>query len=348
MTFESHLEGRERAQLILVGAVAIAFIVMGLVVVFNTVLYTENVASTGAVNEPREAAELKAGTELGTKKLVGRVSTNGNWTSQSALNSSIASNVSAYSDGMRNVTAASSPTFVSFRRVDVTKWGVNVQHHDGSEFDNGSTLVGGDGNWTVAKPNARTGGFTMTVKRASLDPVRSAGGRPFGIVWAANDGTGNYTVWLYQNSSGNVVVQTLQNTSSPEDAYDETEGCALPDSDSEANVTIDFDEGVIEGYPECSKELDVDSAVAYSEKRSIRFRNGNNASGQYSLVVNDESYVGDDVKNATGGPLSFPLTADETPYYTWATWSIELEMTIQSPSMSFTDTFVIEVYNRSR
>jgi hypothetical protein len=48
-------DSRERAQLILVGSIAIAFVVIGLVVVINTVLFTENVATSGSIERSGSA-----------------------------------------------------------------------------------------------------------------------------------------------------------------------------------------------------------------------------------------------------------------------------------------------------
>jgi len=52
-------EDPSRAQIVLVGALAIAFIVLGIVVVFNTSLYAENVDSTGTVSSVNQAEQVR-------------------------------------------------------------------------------------------------------------------------------------------------------------------------------------------------------------------------------------------------------------------------------------------------
>ena len=47
---------RDRGQLLLVGAVAIAFIILGVVVVFNGVLYTQTISGGGTTAETRDVA----------------------------------------------------------------------------------------------------------------------------------------------------------------------------------------------------------------------------------------------------------------------------------------------------
>ncbi|NHN40163.1 hypothetical protein G9C85_00745 [Halorubellus sp. JP-L1] len=342
-------EHSERAQLILVGAVAIAFIVLGLAVVFNTVLYTENVASSGAVNEPREAQQMNREARLGTQRLVDRIGTGNNWTNDDALEDAIEGNVSAYSSGLANVTGNSRPTMVSLQVDEVTQMGAYVQHRDGSAFDDESA-IDADRNWTLATNDARTRAFETTFRVDSLDGPRGVGGDPFRIVWDSSESSGTYTVWIYRTGTGpddDVVVQPVANRSNPKVAWDASEACVLPGSADNDTVTIDFENGVIDGYPSCSDELDVNTAVQRSEERSIDFFNGTKAAGQYGLVVDDDGNVGSDVFDPTtlGGGL---LTGDETPYYTHVAWSVEFEMTYGSGSVTFTESYEIEVYNRSR
>lgn len=58
---------RDRGQLILIGAISIAFILLGVVVVFNSVQYTETVNNGGASDDLRDVriveSELKTGIE---------------------------------------------------------------------------------------------------------------------------------------------------------------------------------------------------------------------------------------------------------------------------------------------
>lgn len=339
-------EERSRAQLILVGAVAIAFIVMGLVVVFNTILYTENVASSGGVSEPREAQRMKAASEAGSRGLVHRVGTDGNWTTQLGLETAIEENASRYSGNVTNVTADRTPAFLEFDVTGVDQFGVNLKQKDGSEFVDNT----GARNWTAAVSGAQTGGFEMTVDVDSLDAPKGTNGAPFRLVWESDDSSGTYTVWLYRTGTGanaDVVIQTLTNESAPTTAYDASEECVLSGSGTEDNVTIDFQDGEIEGYPVCSRELGVGDGVQYSEERSLKFLNGTKAAGDYSLVVDQEANLDTSlVTDGTGG-VPLPPALSNRPYYTWAAWSVDYTVTYESSQVTVTETYVMEVYNRT-
>ncbi len=63
----------ERAQLLLVGAVAIALIILGLVVVYNTILFTENQAPTQSLDDSATTGRVQAQLVNDTEKLVNYV-----------------------------------------------------------------------------------------------------------------------------------------------------------------------------------------------------------------------------------------------------------------------------------
>jgi len=60
----------DRGQLLLVGAVAIAVIILGLVVVYNTILFTETRAPTQSLDDTSDADTLRVQTTNTTRKLV--------------------------------------------------------------------------------------------------------------------------------------------------------------------------------------------------------------------------------------------------------------------------------------
>lgn len=66
----------ERGQLLLVGAIAIALVLMGLVVVFNTVLYTETTAPTETLESADEAEALNQQVRNDTREILFRIANN--------------------------------------------------------------------------------------------------------------------------------------------------------------------------------------------------------------------------------------------------------------------------------
>lgn len=60
---------RDRAQLVLIGAISIAFILLGVVVVFNSVQYTETVNNGGANDDLQDARMVESELQRGIEAL---------------------------------------------------------------------------------------------------------------------------------------------------------------------------------------------------------------------------------------------------------------------------------------
>ena len=328
----------ERAQLILVGAVAIAFIVLGLAVVFNTVLYTENVASTGAASAPRDAQILNQEVELGSKRLVERVNHQTKPKLPSQANANLTANLSAYSDNMTKVIGASSPALVSFGLTsvaDVTH-GARIRDDDGSDFKFG----GGAKNWTAmysSGAGAIVRDFDMDVDRSSLE---GASQYAFHVAWLGP--SNNHVVWIYETAGGQVAIRTVNNTAKPGPDFSGTE-CVLPGSDSASTVTFNFSDGNIEGYDACDGQLGPWATIDNGTTRNVKFFRGDNATGRYSLAVNDQSELNPSLNLPTDS-----LFDSGDPYWTWDVWEFEVEVRYESGQVSYTEEYYVEVYNRSR
>ncbi|WP_121742294.1 hypothetical protein [Natronorubrum halophilum] len=104
---------RDRGQVILVGAIALAFIILGVVVVFNGVLYTETLSS-GSTSQSASAADA---TELEIEQGIGclLVQLEGG----NATEDQVEENVSVFTDRYRRAQAQSSPTAVNISDIDV-------------------------------------------------------------------------------------------------------------------------------------------------------------------------------------------------------------------------------------
>ncbi|MFC6955135.1 DUF7261 family protein [Halorubellus litoreus] len=337
-------ERSDRAQLILVGAVAIAFIVLGLAVVFNTVLYTENVASTGAASAPRDAQLLNDEVEVSVKRLAERVNAKGafgNPVDQTEAYDGITANVSTYSDGLTKVAGAASPAVASVRvsssSADVT-YGARIQDKGGSDF----TAPGGAPNWTLMQPpggDAIVRDFDMTVERSSL----TAGGQDaFRVMWSPPSSNENHVVWIYEKSStSEVAIRTVNDSPQPYRDFSGTE-CVLPGSDSASTVTFNFSDGNVQGYDACDGQLGPWEAIDNGTARNVTFIRGDSVQGSYSLTMNDEPEL-----NPTLQFQDASLGAGE-PFVTWDAWEFEIEVRYDSGQATFTEEYYVEVYNRSR
>jgi len=142
---------RDRGQLILVGAIAIALILLGLVLIVNTALFTQIVGSEGTVQSAKEGSV--SGHEIGNS--IGAVVAQKNLHEDdvSDINSEVYDTVN---DDLRPALAKrsieQSGSFVDARYVDSTE--------DGRVFNQSSTDLVGD--WQPVT-DGDVGHFVMTV-----------------------------------------------------------------------------------------------------------------------------------------------------------------------------------------
>lgn len=341
------LEGSDRsdrAQLILVGAVAIAIIVLGLVVVFNTVLYTDNVAATGAVSEPGSAEQFSREVRVGAKGLTERVNANGHWGSDSEVDDAVSRNISDYSRGMANASILSQSAIVSFHDVTGShEHGARIWYPESSDFESPHSVLDTK-NWSVtgSSDGVIVRDFDMVVEKNDLgtDTQEEA----FHIVWDAEGSSDNHVVWIYRvpNATGpdDVAIRTVNNTPSPYEDFGGTE-CVLPGSYSESRFTFNFSDGSIAGYEGCSKQLGPWGAgISNETARNVEFVRADNASGRFSMVVNDDTLLGGGVVPHSAG--------SQAPYWTPAVWEFDLFFKYESGAVTYSETVTLEVYNRSR
>ncbi|OLZ41359.1 hypothetical protein A6E15_10325 [Natrinema saccharevitans] len=95
-----------RGQIILIGAISLAFIILGIVVVFNGVLYTETLSSGPVSQSGPDATVTDLEIERGVSCALAK---GGNGKS----------NVSAFNDAYRNMTGESRPVAVNVSDLDV-------------------------------------------------------------------------------------------------------------------------------------------------------------------------------------------------------------------------------------
>ncbi len=120
----------ERAQLLLVGAVAIALIILGLVVVYNTILFTENQAPTQSLDDSANTGRIQAQLVEDTEKLVNYVNNDTGLDCGSAgsfeteierhLTNSSNDGDKSLAKGLTYTAARSGVTYVTIKNADAT------------------------------------------------------------------------------------------------------------------------------------------------------------------------------------------------------------------------------------
>ena len=106
---------RNRGQVILIGAITLAFILLGIVVVFNGVLYTETISSSATSQSTADAEMIERDLERSLVEIARQGNENGNW-SKIDFEDTI-TNSGEFADQYQNVTANSRSAFVNVSNV---------------------------------------------------------------------------------------------------------------------------------------------------------------------------------------------------------------------------------------
>lgn len=101
---------RNRGQVILIGAITLAFILLGIVVVFNGVLYTETISSSSTSQSTANADVTMDGLEHNLVETAHRGNVNGNWTEKDFAESITNQ---GFTEQYRTTTSNSRPAIVN-------------------------------------------------------------------------------------------------------------------------------------------------------------------------------------------------------------------------------------------
>ncbi|WP_256299266.1 hypothetical protein [Haloarchaeobius salinus] len=343
-------EDPSRAQIVLVGALAIAFIVLGIVVVFNTSLYAENVDSTGTVSSVNQAEQVRHAGGQSVAGLAYRVN-EGNFTNETDIAATMNDNTSNLSAVWQSLYARSQPSAVN-ASLDGSnsEYGVRVFQSTDADFRaRGGTPPGTSANWTLTPTDtpatyADIGRFELTLERDSLDTDQTgafhlsvlgsteSGDWQWRNVWFTRDGSGNVTVYLAENSS-----TTDPRTTSFE--WYEENGMEVCDVSVGTTAEVDLVTGSIEGT-NCFEFLSGIHPVSGTDGYEVQFRNGGNVSGQYEAHLSTTAF------ESVG--TRFDNSAGDAPYYSYILWEATAIVEYGSPAASYTRTVTVPVYNSTR
>ncbi|MEF8789266.1 MAG: hypothetical protein V5A61_04020 [Haloarculaceae archaeon] len=316
--------GAERGQILLVGAVALAVLVLALVPVYNAVFTTD---STG-VGDPEGVPDAASGYEREALAAAQRIAIR---TGHGA----------AYADPDA-VTAAFEPAFANYTRlhdeaavtgtgtaVNVTfvpdapgtRYGVRVVQNRSGSLDKPTPAAGpGPANWFVVRPSARTrlGWFA-----ARLDVSNLSDSSP--LVVAVDNGT--HAVELAVESDGGSSDVSVRLTG---DVGEMSEDVTC---DSRAGeIVIDLRRGSADGGDCTFSGLDVVEGPV-----SVRIRNGSSASGVYELVLRDGTGLQPTVGPCTAASPSAPCSSPTL-------WQLSMETRLRTERTDYRSRENVSVY----
>ncbi|MDZ7702030.1 MAG: hypothetical protein U5J98_08155 [Halobacteriales archaeon] len=292
---------RDRGQLILVTALALAILFVSLALIVNTAIYTENLATRGSdIGGGTEAVRYHETVRSGVGGLMAFANDNAN-SSHGDIRSELEAGVEAIDNRTGRLFAASDRAVTT--RLDETVNGTRIEQ---SEETRAMTNTSDVADWPVVQDVNQTRAFTINITDATLEDAGS--GDEFQVI--LDDGT---TKWILNVTDGGTVGITNGTGSSSC-----TEG---------STPTIDVTAGTVDGADCDGLELGEGIDTPYD----ISIRNGDNATGTYSLIV-DNSTLADDVDDDNNQHLESP---GSQPFATFAVYSANLTAVYQSPQLYY-------------
>lgn len=277
------VDADDRGQLLVIGAVAIALVLVGFGLVLNAVLYTDARAAQERATSGGETHRFHQAVHdgIGGSLFYANYDDHGSY----------AGLVDRVEDSTRTWTANASTHYIVNAAAVVSR---NRDTTNGTQVTQSTeqslTNVGGSADWTVAPDVTGVRRFSMNVSRDSLeeptvDPALSDLVSADVTEIRATNGTAEATVYLYRNDSDYVVVRT---------AHD---GTTLGECSVKApHATVDLTEGTVAGRGCPSLRF-----PGVSGSYDIEIEHGDNAAARYALVVDEERSAVDDGDFASGG-----------------------------------------------
>lgn len=300
-----------RGQLILITGFALAFTLVAIVLLLNTVIYTENIASRGLDRSADEALEYRSGAVEGVGDLL--VEMNQDGYNETAFETAV-SNLSAMLRGAhidRGTLAV-----LDASRLDSTSGHLLRQTNASRSYVNAT----GAANWTLATDVSQTRRVRLTINSsaglatATADTAAGAGVLNFSV----NSSTATWSVYIYENATaGGIEVATATNGTQPD------RRCRVSTSDP----VVDLTAGTI-AESACSG---LEWADGITEQYDLRITNGDAVNGTYSLTVEGETTPV--TANFNTGP------AADSPQSIDAVYSVSLPLYYETPTLVY-DTWI--------
>jgi hypothetical protein len=325
------LGDRDRAQLFLVGAIAIAMIILGIVVVINTVLYTESVTSGEAIESTTDAGEFDRQARRNVRSLVLRINHEQVYATNEALEDPINSSLADYSALLAESYASQRPSLV------------NITYHNGSSEFGRRIVQQTDGAFRSPGPaNARDWALIPPAKATNVGRfianfnVTDSKANPTNISVsnASTGGSDDYVNMSFKRVGG-TSGRDIQISSERSFGGNTSKVRCDP---SGARVLLDLMNG--NAFTDDCQFSGIDGL---EPPYHVSIANGENARGKFSLVANWTNPSYDDGIDRLYDACVFTTVGDD-PCQTPAVWAANVTVSYQSDHVHFRQRHNVSVY----
>ncbi|KPN31414.1 hypothetical protein SY89_02160 [Halolamina pelagica] len=299
----------DRGQLLLVGALTLAVMLVALAVLLNAAIYTGNVATRDAGTGAGEAIEYE--NEATTMAQASIDGVDGD--TYAAVRSNFTDSVTGWSE-LAHTHSGASLTSTNLTTVDMTNGSRIAQQTDRNFTDDN-----GNSTWTVAE-DSHVRAFRLNVTQGDL---ASSATDAFQVTF--NDGTDEWGVFVHSDGSGNVAVTVEDETDT-----EVGDGCTV-DPGADDRVVVDITAGTVAGEdcPELRFFGNLSGTYTVGYVDALDGSDNEQVNGTYSLVVDE--------------PTSSLVTgADEdagAPTVSPALYSADLNVTYRSADLFYQSEF---------
>jgi len=302
-------ERGRRGQMILLTGFALAVAFVGLALVLNSVIFTENLATRSESGASSEAITYRADAAAGTERLIAYANEH-NTSSYTELEDNLETDVGNLSALLLRHRVAEGQ--VADSELDATFRGTWIKQTNSTR---NFTNVGRDAEWTLV--NGADGARAFRIQVTDGSELNLLTGSPFNVT--ATDGTETWRLNVTENTAGDATVHVRR-----------ADGSEIS---CDASVLSDFWINVSEGTVAGSECEGLDFGGKLDGITSVEFGNADNVEGTYRLIANkSKSSVSSSDYNTTGG----------SPFTERAIYGVGLHVTYESDRLEYgTDVRVV-------
>lgn len=320
---------RERAQLILIGAILLATIIFGLSLLLNSVLFTgsSGASSADAALADTDVADFEV--QRGARELIVRVTHAERNVTEADVRSNVERNVTQFSRLLAEAKAASGSVAVNVTYDDASsRLGYRiVQAHDADFTD-----ADGTPDWTPAPafPDTTVGWFTANVN------VANTSGNALPSIFTVRASNGSESVEVGLNRSGANMTVAVTKSWTPGITNTTTCGSA------NGRVLVDIYRG--SGFTDGCEFTGID---VFDGPTRVTFENGGLIEGQYELVVNRSTpNIGNPAvhRECVDGFGDGRPPAEADPCVAPVIWAANLTTTVHGDGVSFETSRNLTIY----
>jgi hypothetical protein len=315
------VSGRERGQLILVGALTVAVSIVAITVFLNTTLFTESIAPSTASDQLDDARQFDQQARTGATELLHRINLR-------ERNRTLAELEENATQGVRNYSQ-----LLAASHAESGTASVNVSlDPDASEYGNRTVQLvdanltgpGGTEDWDPVPDTNRTIGWFVVDMNVEESTTAST------ELTVTNGSSDNLSLSVRKNLSGlgtNVTVVSDPSFGSVDQVTCEA---------SFGRVLIDLYHGTVVGTT-CASDSSFTGIEALSPPHSLEVTSGDSFTGEYEYVLNQSIPKTQRCRDVPGAPATEPCA---TP----ALWQANLSTAYLGTAATYRNSYNVSLY----